>query len=281
MSILIAVLTLGLLGVAYSILLAYSSKRFAVTVDPRVEQVLGALPGSNCGACGYAGCLGLAEAVAAGKAEANGCVAGGNAVAARVAELMGVSLNPQTELVAFVACRAGRAQARKLYLYEGVDNCQAANLLFGGDKLCSYGCLGLGSCVRACPFDAIHVNAEGLAVVDRVKCRSCKKCVAACPRKLIAMVPKRQEVLVACANRDRGRRAKEVCDIACTACKICEKNCPEHCIPVTDNLSVIDYAKCTQCGTCVEKCPQKSIVRIARADGTAAVKEKVGTGAAL
>jgi len=276
MSILVAVLTLGLLGVAFSILLAYSFKRFAVKVDPRVEQVQAVLPGANCGACGYAGCIGLAEAIVAGKAEAGGCVAGGNAVAAKVAELMGVSLNPTSETVAFVACRAGRGQARKLYSYEGVDNCQAANLLFGGDKLCSYGCLGLGSCARACPFGAIRVNAEGLAVVDRAKCRSCRKCVAACPRKLIAMVAKTQEVLVACANHDKGRRAKEVCEIACTACRICEKNCPAKCIVVPDGLSVIDYAKCTQCGTCVEKCPQKSIRRIAKTNGGVAAKEKAG-----
>ncbi len=313
MTILIPILALGLLGAAFALLLALSSKRFAVHIDPKIESVLGALPGSNCGACGFAGCLGLAEAIAAGKAEADGCVAGGNATAQKVAAVLGVSLEPQTELVAFVACRAGRSTAVMNYQYQGVDNCQAANLLFGGDKACSYGCLGLGSCVRACPFDAIHVNGEGLAIVDREKCRSCKKCVAACPRALISMVPKSQDILVACKNQDRGNKAKQVCPIACTACKICQKNCQYDAIhvelaakpaaaaaapangtpaaapapaaasaapaaPGVLNLAVIDFEKCTQCGTCVEKCPQATILSMSgKYSPKKADKEPVGS----
>jgi electron transport complex protein RnfB len=260
--IVIPILALGLLGVAFALLLGFSNRAFQVHLDPKIEQVLGALPGSNCGACGFAGCLGLAEAIAAGKAEANGCVAGGNATAQKVADILGVSLTPKTETVAFVACRAGRSSAKMNFTYEGPMNCQSAAVAFGGDKACRWGCLGLGSCERACPFDAIHVNADGVAVVDRGKCTSCAKCVAACPRRLIDMVPKEQDVLVACKNHDRGRKAKDVCPIACTACRICEKNCPHDAIPVIDNLSVIDYAKCTNCGICVQKCPQASIISV-------------------
>jgi Na+-translocating ferredoxin:NAD+ oxidoreductase subunit B len=259
MSIVIAALALGLIGLAFSVLLSFFNKRFAVQVDPRLESLLGMLPGSNCGACGQAGCLGLAEAVLAGKVEVTGCVAGGSAVAAKVAEFMGVSIEDREDRVAYVACRAGRTTARMKYTYEGVDNCQAANLLFGGDKLCSTGCLGLGSCVRACPFGAIHVTADGVALVDNAKCTGCTKCVAACPRSVISMVTKSTTVLVGCNNHDRARRAKEVCDLACTACKICEKNCPESAIVVADNLAVIDSAKCTACGICVAKCPQHTI----------------------
>jgi electron transport complex protein RnfB len=276
-SIVVPILALGLLGALFAVLLAASFRKFAVQADPRAEKILAALPGSNCGACGFAGCLALAEAIAAGKAEADGCVAGGNSTAQSVAAVLGISLEPQTEFVAFVACRAGRTTAVMNYEYQGVNNCQSAHLMFGGDKACAWGCLGLGSCERACPFDAIHVNGEGLAVVDRAKCRSCRKCVAACPRGLISMVPKSQDVLVACRNQDRGNKARQVCPIACTACKICEKNCPDDAIHVTlsgaprpdeapatgtVNLAVIDYAKCTQCGTCVEKCPQASILSV-------------------
>ncbi len=273
-TVLVPVGVLGLLGVVFALLLGASFRKFAVQVDPRVAKIQSVLPGTNCGACGFAGCQGLAEAIAAGKAEASGCVAGGNSTAQAVAGILGISLEPKTELVAFVACRAGRSTARMIYQYEGIDNCQAANLLFGGDKACAWGCLGLGSCERACPFDAIHVNSDGLAVVDRTKCTSCARCVAACPRHLIDMVPKSQDVLVACKNRDKGRKAKDVCPIACTACKICEKNCPEKVIPVTDNLAVIDFAGCTQCGTCVEKCPQATIVSVSGKHEALAKKKK-------
>jgi Na+-translocating ferredoxin:NAD+ oxidoreductase subunit B len=277
MSIVIAAVALGLIGLAFSVLLSFFNKRFAVHVDPRLESLLALLPGSNCGACGQAGCLGLAEAVLAGKAEVTGCVAGGSAVAVKVAEFMGVSIEAREDRVAYVACRAGRTTARMKYVYEGVDNCQAANILFGGDKLCSYGCLGLGSCVRACPFGAIHVTSEGVALVDTARCTGCTKCVAACPRSVISMVPKSKTVLVGCNNHDRGRRAKEVCDLACTACKMCEKNCPEAAIVVTDNLAVIDFAKCTECGICVAKCPQNTI-QGAPAAADARVAEAVSPG---
>lgn len=258
--IVIAFLALGVLGTAFAVLLSVSYRFLAVKGDPKLELFLSILPGSNCGACGHAGCLGYAESLVKGGAEPTGCLAGGPAVAARLAEAMGIAVKAQEELVAFVACRAGRKIAKMKYDYVGVDNCQAASLLFGGDKCCDYGCIGLGSCVRVCPFDAITVTEEGLALVNSARCRGCRKCITACPRKLISMVPKNQTVLVACKNLDKGKRAKEVCSIACIACRICEKNCPADAITVTNNLAVIDYAKCTRCGICVEECPQKSII---------------------
>ena len=260
--ILIPFLALGLLGTAFAVLLSVSHRFLGVKGDPKLDMFLAILPGSNCGACGHAGCLGYAESLTKEGAEPTGCLAGGAAVAARLAEAMGIAVKAQEELVAFVACRAGRKIAKMKYHYVGVDNCQAASLLFGGDKYCDYGCIGLGSCVRVCPFDAIAVTEEGLSVVDSAKCRACRKCVKACPRKLIGMVPKSQTVLVACRNLDKGRKAKEVCAMACIACRICEKNCPADAIAVVNNLAVIDYAKCTRCGICVEKCPQKSIILI-------------------
>lgn len=259
--ILIPALVLSALGGTFAILLSVSYRFLAVKGDPKVDLILSRLPGSNCGACGFAGCLGFAEAVAKGAAEVTGCLAGGSAVAAQLATALGVAVEEQTELIAFVACQGGKSVAKTKYTYAGVEDCQAANLLFGGDKACAYGCIGLGSCVRACPFDAIHINSEGVAVVDRAKCRSCQKCVQACPRNLISMVPKAQNVLVACKSLDKGKRAKEVCSMACIACKICERNCPEKAITVVNNLAVIDYAKCKEHAVCVAKCPQKTIIR--------------------
>jgi electron transport complex protein RnfB len=259
----IATLALGLLGSAFALLLYFAFTKLAVKTDPKLELVLLQLPGSNCGACGFTGCLGLAENIVAEKAEVTGCLAGGQAVAEKLAKALGISIDPVKDQVAFIACRAGRKIARTKYRFEGVQNCQAAYLLFGGDKACQYGCLGYGSCVTACPFDAIDMTDDFLAVVNPEKCKSCQKCVKACPRQLIQMVPKSQTVLVACRNHEKARRAKDNCGIACIACKICEKNCPAQAIMVRDNLAVIDYDKCTQCGICVEKCPQKTIIIMA------------------
>ncbi|PJA45352.1 electron transporter RnfB, partial [Candidatus Uhrbacteria bacterium CG_4_9_14_3_um_filter_50_9] len=176
-----AILVLGGLGLGFGILLSFASRKFAVVVDPKEEKILEVLPGSNCGACGFPGCQGLAEALAKGKTEATSCVAGGAEVTKKVAKILGVEIEPKTELVAFVACRAGIKQAKKKFKYRGLNNCQADALLFTGDKSCVYGCLGLGSCAKVCPFDAISITAEGLAVIDPKKCKSCQKCVKACP----------------------------------------------------------------------------------------------------
>ena len=262
MAVVIAAAALGGLGLAFGIILSVAFSKLAVEVDPREAEILNALPGSNCGACGFAGCQSLVEALAKGKAEANACVAGGSETAKKVAKILGVEIEPKIELVAFVACRAGIKQAKKKFTYSGVDNCQAAALLYTGDKACVYGCLGLGSCVKVCPFNAISINPDGLAVVNLKKCKSCQKCVKACPRNLISMVLRSQQVLVVCKNLDRGKKAKEVCAISCIACRICEKACPQQAITMVNNLAVIDYQKCNQCGICVEKCPQKAIHKI-------------------
>jgi len=262
MSIIIAAAALGGLGIVFSVILAFAHKKFAVEVDPKVERIQALLPSGNCGACGFAGCLGFAEAVAQGHASADGCLAGGPSVAKAVGEVMGVAVEEKEELIAFVHCQAGRSMAPSRYEYRGVQSCHAASLLFGGDKLCVYGCLGLGDCERACPFDAIHVNEDGLAVVDRDKCTACTKCVAACPRGIIEMVPKAKTVHVACKNLDKGKDAKKVCSVSCIACRLCEKNCPVNAIPVVNNLAVLDYSKCNECGICVEKCPQKTIIKL-------------------
>ncbi len=281
MSILIATLALGGLGAAFAALLAVFFRRFAVKTDPKTERVLAALPGSNCGACGFAGCQGLTDAILAGQAEVTACVAGGEPVANALGEIMGVAAVSGPRQLAYVACQGGTSRCGTRFRYVGIEDCQAAALQFGGNKACTYGCLGMGSCVKVCPFDAIHINAEGIAEVDRVKCKACKKCVAACPKKIISMVPASQQVLVACSNLDRARRAKEVCTTACIACKICEKNCPEHAIVVkANNLAVIDFDKCRQHAICVAKCPQKTIVNLAVEARAAAASEPV-TAAAL
>lgn len=258
MPILTAGLILGIMGLLFGIILAFASKIFAVKVDERIPQVVECLPGANCGGCGFAGCNALAGAIVEGTAPVNACPVGGAACAGKIAAIMGVAAGQGEKTVAHVMCCGTDDCAHKKCEYVGIDDCLSAMRFAGGDKECNYGCCGLGTCVKACKFDALHI-VNGIAVVDKEKCVSCGACVKVCPRNLIQMVPAKGTVHVECMNKDKGAEAKNVCDKACIACMICQKNCPSEAITVTNFKAVIDYSKCTNCGICVEKCPRKCI----------------------
>lgn len=161
--------------------------------------------------------------------------------------------------VAEVKCAATCKDARKKYIYDGIEDCIAANSLAGGDKLCNYGCLGLGTCVRACGFDAISIK-DGLAFIDHKKCTACGKCIEACPKHVIGLVPKIKGVSVFCNSKNKGELVKQICSCGCTGCGECEKVCPEKVIHIEDNLAVIDKEGCSSCGECIDKCPQTIIL---------------------
>jgi electron transport complex protein RnfB len=252
------VLSLGGLGLAFGSLLAYASKKFAVEVDERVPKVTEALPGANCGGCGYAGCGAFAVAVVEGRAPVDGCPVGGAACASAVAEIMGVTVEQSERKVARVLCHGTKDKAREKYEYYGIEDCVAASKLGGGGKSCAYGCTGLGTCVKVCQFDAIKIE-NGVAVVDAEKCTACGKCVSACPKNIIELVPESQATWVMCKSKDKGKDVKEHCDVGCIGCKICEKTCKFDAVHVIDNIAIIDYDKCVNCSQCVMKCPKKII----------------------
>jgi len=131
----------------------------------------------------------------------------------------------------------------------------------GGPKKCNSGCLGYGTCVQVCPFDAIKV-VNGVAVVDKEKCKACGKCIEACPKKLISLIPYKAKLAVACSSTDKGPVAMKACTTACIGCGICVKACPKEAITVTDFHAKIDQEKCEGCGLCAEKCPKKAIVKL-------------------
>lgn len=262
-NILSAVAVLSILGAVFALILAVASKVFEVKTDPRLAEILDALPGANCGGCGYPGCAGCAAAILAGQAPVNACPSNTGEKTTRIAAIMGVKVMAEERKVAFVRCAGGDRAGHKFEKYIGVADCVAAMKVAGNGPLdCAFGCLGMGSCVAACKFDAIHINQHGVAEVDRDKCTHCMQCAAACPRKLITDVPFSADVMTPCANQEKGASAKAHCAVSCIGCRLCERNCPTGAIKVTDNLAAIDYTKCTGCGTCVEKCPRKLLVNI-------------------
>ena len=171
---------------------------------------------------------------------------------------MGVDAGEQVRMRAQVMCSGTGEYAKKKYIYEGIDDCVAASKIGGGDKMCKNGCIGLGTCVRACPFDAIVVE-NGVAAVDYSKCKGCGICVSACPKGIIKLIPFDAKHWVGCMSVDDGKNTRKVCDVGCISCKICQKNCPAGAINVDNFVASIDYDKCTGCDICTDKCPRHII----------------------
>lgn len=257
-SILIATASLGTMGLLFGAGLALASQKFAVEVDPKVTEIENALPGANCGACGYPGCSAFAKAVAAGNAPVNGCPVGGPETADLLGEVMGLVAEETDKMIARVLCKGGDA-CQDRFIYDGIKECAAENLVSGGAKACTYGCLGDGSCVTACPFDAIFINEHGVAEVIKEKCVACGKCIEVCPKNIIEMVPFEQETFVDCMNTEIGGHVKKNCSNACISCKLCEKACNFDAIKVENNIARIDYDKCVDCMECSIKCPTGAI----------------------
>lgn len=255
----ISVGAMGGIGVLFGAFIAYSSKKFAVETDPRIKEVEEALPGANCGACGFPGCSGYAEAIV-NKGSAIGlCPVGGPAVAEKIGQIIGASANNEIAAkVASVKCQGG-TNCTDNFEYIGVKDCHTANLLHKGNKSCQYGCLGLGSCINVCPFNAIKINELGVAEIDLSRCTGCGLCVKECPKAVIDLVPAAAQVHVLCKNKEPGKIVKPKCYTGCIACRLCERVCESKAIKVDGNVAAIDYNLCTGCMACVEKCPVKAI----------------------
>ena len=259
--IIIAAAVVGIVGIVIGVLLGIASEKFKVEVDEKEILVRAELPGNNCGGCGYAGCDALAKAIAEGKAKVDQCPVGGAPVGEKIAAIMGVEAGSAEKKVAFVKCKGTCDKATVKYNYYGIDDCHkiADAVPGGGSKGCNYGCLGSGSSVKACQFDAIHV-VNGVAVVDKEKCVACGKCAEACPRHLIELVPYKANHLVQCSSHDKGPAVKKVCEAGCIGCTLCTKQCEFDAIHMDNNVAVIDYTKCTGCGKCAAKCPAHVII---------------------
>ena len=266
--ILIAIGILGGLGLIFGLVLAGASKVFYVETDPRLEQLNACLPGANCGGCGYAGCAGYAEAVLNGEAPIGKCASGGNECAQDMSAIMGVKAVEVTRKVALVRCSGEKrydksgnlvAGAKLKAEYEGFQDCVAASRIGGNGPLsCKFGCLGFGTCVKSCKYDAISV-VNGVAVVNEDRCVGCMACASVCPRNLIIPVEPGRNVVIACASLAKGAVTTRGCTVGCVGCGLCKKICPKDAITIEKNLAIIDYSKCDNCGLCATVCPKKLI----------------------
>jgi len=258
----------SVLGLAFGVTLAVAARRFHVPVNPLVEAVRDALPSANCGACGFAGCQSYAEAVVERPDVSTSlCAPGREAVARRLAELTGKALGQVQDRIVVMRCHGLSAYARDEAEYAGVETCAAAAMVFGGPKACKNGCLGLGDCVRACPFGALSLGGEGIAVVDPETCTGCAVCVPVCPKELFELYPRSRRIELSCVAKDKQSVVRATCMVGCTLCRKCVSKCPAEAITWDGRTIVIDHEKCQAYGpscneACVDICPSTILHRI-------------------
>ena len=252
------VIVVVVIGLIAGLVLSIAAIVFAVPVDEKQEAVRACLPGANCGACGFSGCDGYAKALADGTAEIGLCSPGGADVAEECAEILGKAAGAMEKKVALIQCAGHCDNVSTKLEYQGVATCQAVSMMYNGDSACSFGCLGYGDCVAACPENAITI-CNGLATVNTEVCVGCGICAKTCPKGVITIVPEKFNHHVLCINKDKGAETRKVCKTGCIGCMKCQKTCEFGAITVVNNNATIDYSKCTNCGKCAEACPVKAI----------------------
>ncbi len=262
MELLIAIATMGGLGFLFSSGLAFADKKLRVEENPLIEKVYETLPGANCGACGSAGCYDFAIKVVEGKIQSNNCPVGGEETTSAISEILGVENSTTIKLFPRILCNGNKFHALKKDVnLIGPEGCAIEALISGGNKLCNYGCLGSGDCVKACPFNAIYINEDELPEVIEELCTGCGLCAKACPRNIIEMHPINRNVFVFCKNQDEPKRAKDICKVACIGCGICARK-SDGGVEMDNYLAIIHYDKFDESKIPFDKCSTNAIKKI-------------------
>jgi Na+-translocating ferredoxin:NAD+ oxidoreductase subunit B len=267
--ILLAAGILGGVGLVFAILIALANAKLKVWEDPRIDAVVGMLPGANCGACGVPGCRAFAEKLVAGETQPSGCNVANDEQRAAIAGFLGVDAGQAVKVVARLRCAGGSHVARMQAEYRGLPTCAAAAAVAGGGKGCAWGCLGLADCVRSCTFGAMRMSEDGLPLVDLAKCTACGDCVKACPKDLLSLMPTDRRLLVQCRNLMAGDEVLEECRVACTACGKCVVDAAPGLISVASGVATIDYdLNDLAASDAIARCPTGAIVWLAGAQFT-------------
>jgi Na+-translocating ferredoxin:NAD+ oxidoreductase subunit B len=266
-TILITIISLSLLALISAVILYFVAQKFKIFEDPRIDEVQAVLPAANCGGCGFAGCRNFAEAlVKAETFDGLNCPVGGGSVMGQIASMLGKSAPLVDPLVAVLLCNGTPEFRPRTSTYDGASDCRISNSLYVGETDCSYGCMGMGDCVRSCTFGAMYMDINSqLPVIIDDKCVACGTCVKACPRNLIELrkkAKKDRKIYVACSNCDKGGPARRACKVACISCNKCFNVCEFDAIKIENNLAYIDAKKCTFCRKCVSECPTSSILEL-------------------
>lgn len=249
------------IGAAAAIILAVASQLLKVEENPLIEEVAEVLPGANCGGCGFAGCEAYAVAVVTNPdIPANLCVVGGAETTAKVGELSGKAAAVGDPVVSFRRCSRVEGNVKAKFDYIGTATCASAALLEGGPWMCAWACLGLGDCLRACPFDAMYIE-NGMVEIIPSKCVSCGQCVKSCPRSILQLIPRNARVMSYCATREKMKSVSDVCEVGCINCLKCLKACPADAITYEKRRIEIDHTACREFGAacgeaCVASCPR-------------------------
>jgi len=260
-----AVVTFGGLGLILGITLAIIFKKLAIKTNDLIEQVKLALPGSNCGVCGFPGCEVYAEKIVKDGVDIKLCLPGEQEVALKIAKILGKDLELPEPMIAVLTCQGGKAECHERFIYDGGTDCRQAYILHGGNKSCVFGCVGLGHCASVCPFGAIKISKNRLPIINEKKCTGCGICVKECPKNTLRLIPKTKLVVLACVSKDKGKAVKNACSKGCFACNICIKACPYNALKMENTLPVMDFIKCIDCGICVHQCPSSSFIDRAKA----------------